>query len=91
MKRVTAAIDIASVIMDDAANTRLTGNSAVTIAFNVFEDVWRRSPRIAQTGNFGHVFNNLLYHWGFGNNDDAISYFHPGRAKPVEVLFGPTD
>jgi pectate lyase len=66
------AIDIASVIMDDEAKTRLPGNSAVTVAFNLFEDVWRRSPRVAQTGNFGHVFNNLLYRWGFGNNQNEI-------------------
>jgi pectate lyase len=61
------AIDVASVIDN---GTRLSGNSAVTIAFNVFEDVWRRSPRVAQTGNFVHVFNNLLFRWGFGNDEE---------------------
>jgi pectate lyase len=60
------AINVASVIDN---GTRLSGNSAVTIAFNVFEDVWRRSPRVAETGNFAHVFNNLLFRWGFGNKE----------------------
>jgi pectate lyase len=65
------AIDVASVIDDDDNHTRLSGNSSITIAFNVFEDVWRRSPRVAQTGNFAHVFNNLLSRWGFGNDQNS--------------------
>ena len=43
---------------------RPLGNSRVTVAYNVFIDVWRRSPRVAE-GNVAHVFNNLLYRWGF--------------------------
>jgi hypothetical protein len=44
-------------------------NARVTIAQNAFFKVWRRSPRIAN-GNFGHIFNNVVYRWGFGNDDD---------------------
>ncbi|HKO58168.1 MAG TPA: hypothetical protein VJ276_20035 [Thermoanaerobaculia bacterium] len=43
-------------------------NARVTIAENAFFEVWRRTPRIAN-GNFGHIFNNVVYRWGFGNND----------------------
>ena len=39
------------------------GNAYVTVAYNAFIDVWRRSPRIARA-NRGHIFNNLLYRWG---------------------------
>lgn len=83
------AIDVVSVI-DETTKKRTPGNSAVTIAFNVFEDVWRRSPRIAQTGNFGHVFNNLLYRWGFGNNADAITSWNGMSIGNEEYLTGDT-
>ena len=43
---------------------RPLGNSSFTVAYNVFIDVWRRSPRVAE-GNTAHVFNNLLYRWGY--------------------------
>jgi hypothetical protein len=46
---------------------QLVGNARVTIAYNVFVNVWRRCPRIAN-GNFGHIYNNFLYQWGFGFN-----------------------
>lgn len=48
---------------------QLVGNARVTVAYNVFVNVWRRCPRVA-TGNFGHIFNNFLYQWGFGNDED---------------------
>lgn len=44
-------------------------NARVTVAQNAFFKVWRRSPRIAN-GNFGHIFNNVIYRWGFGNDAD---------------------
>jgi len=43
------------------------GNSTVTVANNVFIDVWRRTPRVAE-GNQAQIFNNVLFRWGFGNN-----------------------
>ena len=46
-----------------ALNNR-NANSSFTVTRNVFVDVWRRSPRVAG-GNFAHVFNNLLFRWGF--------------------------
>ncbi|HEV7921299.1 MAG TPA: hypothetical protein VGR02_10980 [Thermoanaerobaculia bacterium] len=49
---------------------QLVGNARATVAYNVFVNVWRRCPRIA-TGNFGYVFNNFLYQWGFGNDGDG--------------------
>lgn len=55
------AINVASV---RDGNTHSLGDGFVTVALNVFIDVWRRSPRIAQ-GNVGHVYNNLLYRWGY--------------------------
>jgi hypothetical protein len=68
------ALNIASAI-DESGDTpppgqekpRKEGNSFVTVAFNVFVDIWRRSPRVGFPGNFGHVFNNLVYRWGFNN------------------------
>jgi pectate lyase len=83
------AINVASVI-DEKTTKRTPGNSAVTIAFNLFEDVWRRSPRIAQTGNFGHVFNNLLYRWGFGNKEDAITSWNGVSIGNETYLTGET-
>ncbi|MEA2564069.1 MAG: Pectate lyase [Acidobacteriota bacterium] len=65
------AVDITSVI--DSKKNRLKGNSFVTVANNVFVDVWRRSPRVAFPGNFGHIYNNLLYRWGFGNTENKKS------------------
>lgn len=55
------AINVASLQPD-------RGNGAVTIAFNVYIDVWRRLPRVGG-GNFVHVFNNLLYRWGYTKKD----------------------
>jgi len=52
-----------------------TGNAFITVANNVFIDVWRRLPRVARS-NRGHVFNNLLYRWGY---TDPKS---PDRTKP---------
>jgi|GEM_PF-1789235 len=49
---------------------QLPSHSVVTVAYNAFIDVWRRCPRIAD-GNFGHIFNNILYRWGTGHYDDA--------------------
>ncbi len=40
------------------------GNAYVTVANNVYIDVWRRLPRVARQG-FGHIYNNLLYRWGY--------------------------
>lgn len=60
------AINIASVIL--SGGTRTTANSFVTVAFNYFENVWRRSPRAAAGGTHAHVFNNLLYRWGYQAN-----------------------
>lgn len=52
----------------------LHGDSFVTIANNVYIDVWRRLPRVAG-GNFVHVFNNLLYRWGYTkDNTDNRTY-----------------
>jgi hypothetical protein len=70
------AINIASVVDDsrtvkkgtEFARTR--GNSLVTVAFNVFVNVWRRCPRVAFQGNFGDIFNNIVYHWGAGNGEN---------------------
>jgi pectate lyase len=67
------AINIASLQPD-------RGNGDVTIAFNVYIDVWRRLPRIAG-GNFAHIYNNLLYRWGYlknDNDDDAGSNTYRG-------------
>ncbi|MFL6247328.1 MAG: hypothetical protein ACJ74H_14960 [Thermoanaerobaculia bacterium] len=61
------AINIAGVAVSATQNL---GNARVTIANNAFVDVWRRSPRIAE-GTFGHIFNNLLFRWGFGNDADT--------------------
>jgi hypothetical protein len=62
------AINISSYI-DERTKQRKQGNSFVTVAFNVFVDVWRRCPRVGFPGNFGHVYNNLVYRWGVGNKD----------------------
>jgi pectate lyase len=62
------SINVASVIDDNSV--RLNGSSSVTVAFNFFEDIWRRSPRVSATGNRAHIFNNLLFRWGFGNETD---------------------
>lgn len=52
------------------AGVQLPGNARVTIAFNVFVDIWRRSPRIAANA-FGHIYNNLLFRWGKGNKTET--------------------
>lgn len=57
------AINVASLQPD-------RGDGAVTIAFNVYIDVWRRLPRVGG-GNFVHVFNNLLYRWGYTKNRNS--------------------
>jgi hypothetical protein len=62
------AINIASVVLDSGERT--DGNSLVTVAFNVFVNVWRRNPRVGFPGNFGDIFNNLVYHWGSGNGEN---------------------
>lgn len=54
----------------DSSGGATAGNSSVTVAFNVFVNVWRRSPRVAETSNRAHVFNNLLFRWGFGNDQN---------------------
>ncbi len=62
------AINIASVIQESEGEgdaTRTSANSFVTVAYNYFENVWRRSPRAAADGSHAHVFNNLLYRWGY--------------------------
>lgn len=43
---------------------RVPGNSKFTVSNNVFIDVWRRSPRVAED-NFAHIYNNLLFRWGY--------------------------
>jgi pectate lyase len=48
------------------------GNANVTIASNVFVDVWRRCPRVAN-GSKAHIYNNLLFRWGKGNTEDKAS------------------
>ncbi|MFP5246846.1 MAG: hypothetical protein ACLGH0_09135 [Thermoanaerobaculia bacterium] len=53
----------------DRGGPQLVGNAYATVAANVFVDVWRRCPRVA-TGNFGHVYNNLVFRWGNGNFED---------------------
>lgn len=63
------AVNIASVVLKSGKRTE--GNSLVTVAFNVFVNVWRRCPRVAFQGNFGDIFNNIVYHWGAGNGDDS--------------------
>ncbi|MBV8516549.1 MAG: hypothetical protein JO197_04010 [Acidobacteria bacterium] len=64
----TSFKDRGAVNIDVARKTkkaaRKPGNSKYTVANNVFLDVWRRSPRVAEK-NFAHVYNNLLYRWGF--------------------------
>jgi pectate lyase len=51
---------------NNRGGAQLVGNALVTVAYNVFVNIWRRCPRIA-TANFGHVYNNFLYQWGFGS------------------------
>lgn len=63
------ALNIASVILppsqEGQSAQRTTANSFVTVAFNFFAEVWRRSPRAAASGTHAHIFNNLLYRWGY--------------------------
>ena len=63
------ALNIASVILTPSQQgqraQRATANSFVTVAFNFFAEVWRRSPRAAASGTHAHIFNNLLYRWGY--------------------------
>jgi pectate lyase len=47
-----------------SALNKKNADSRFTVTRNVFVNVWRRCPRIAG-GNFGHIFNNLLFQWGF--------------------------
>lgn len=47
----------------------LLGDSRVTVANNVFINVWRRCPRVA-ANNFVHVYNNLLFRWGVTGGPD---------------------
>jgi hypothetical protein len=54
------AINVSSVVHNGK------GNSLFTIARNVFIDVWRRVPRVAE-GNQAHFYNNLLFRWGIGD------------------------
>jgi hypothetical protein len=67
-------------------------NAFVTVANNAFIDVWRRSPRIAR-GTRGHIFNNLLYRWGF--TDPQSPEATDGTWRGMEVGGGenanPTD
>ncbi|HET7436464.1 MAG TPA: hypothetical protein VFN10_17265, partial [Thermoanaerobaculia bacterium] len=48
------------------------GNASFTVADNVFIDVWRRSPRVAE-GNQAHIYNNLLFRVGKGNTEDNFA------------------
>jgi len=60
------AINISSAVHDGV------GNSLFTISHNLFINVWRRQPRVAE-GNRAHSFNNLFFRWGFGNDDDQAA------------------
>jgi len=53
-----------------AGHPQLRNDAHVTVARNVFISVWRRCPRVAN-GNFGHIFNNLVYQWGVGNTENT--------------------
>jgi len=55
------------------------GGALFTIANNVFINVWRRCPRVADR-NRTFVYNNLLFRWGIGNDD-------PGEANGVNEWF----
>jgi pectate lyase len=61
--------------LEDPSNPggpQLVGNALVTVAYNVFVNIWRRCPRVS-TANFGHIYNNFLYQWGFGNEPGSSS------------------
>ena len=64
--------------LSEEGENQVQGSSYVTVAFNVFVDVWRRTPRVAQ-GTVAHIFNNLLFRWGFGNNSDRVDALDPKR------------
>jgi pectate lyase len=64
--------------LTEAGEDHTQGSSYVTVAFNVFVEVWRRTPRVAQ-GTVAHIFNNLLFRWGFGNNSDRVDAQDPER------------
>ena len=77
------AINVASVIREDGRRT--TANSFVTVAYNYFENVWRRSPRAASDGTRVHAFNNLLYRWGF--QKDGFTETPSWNGMPTELNF----
>jgi hypothetical protein len=66
------AINIGSLEGPVTGGPQLASDSHVTVAYNVFVNVWRRCPRVSN-GNFAHIFNNLLYHWGTGNDTNDKS------------------
>lgn len=57
------AINISSKVHDGV------GNSLFVISNCVFIDIWRRIPRVAQ-GNTAILYNNLMFRWGVGNNEN---------------------
>jgi pectate lyase len=78
------AINIASVIVQKGKNAvRTSANSYVTVAYNYFENVWRRSPRAAADGSHAHVFNNLLYRWGY--QQDGVTNRPSWGGIPTEL------
>jgi pectate lyase len=81
------AINIAS---DIDEGTRVTGNSFVTVAYNYFENIWRRNPRAAADGTRVHIFNNLLYQWGFGNKSKDKTTWNGIEIETLEQLEGRT-
>lgn len=74
-------LNVASVILPGGVRT--TANSYVTVAYNYFENVWRRSPRAAADGTHVHVFNNLLYRWGY--QKDGVTSMPSWNGVAVEL------
>lgn len=70
---ISSVVDESRPVKKGEELPRTQGNSLVTVAFNVFVNVWRRCPRVAFPGNFGDIFNNLVYHWGAGNGENDKS------------------
>lgn len=74
---------------NDKNAQRVPGNSKFTVANNVFIDVWRRSPRVAED-NFAHIFNNLLYRWGYTAKISTDRQNPDGTWRGMEVGGGNT-
>jgi pectate lyase len=69
---------------NNRGGAQLVGNALVTVAYNVFVDIWRRCPRIA-TANFGHIYNNFLYQWGIGSLPPGIATQGTNTWRGMEI------